>query len=368
MAYIYYFFITAVLAMILTPLIKRLAYKLNVLDVPDSPRRIHTKPMPLMGGLAIFLAVVITILGYLYFGRPDYEVMPKKFFEAIILGGSILMIGGILDDKFDLPPKLLWLFPALASLVIVHSGIGVGIKQLSNPLGAPISLDFAVLGIPFSAIFIWLWMMGMIFTTKFLDGLDGLCAGISFIGGLTLFALSLLPHINQPITATLAIIFCGALFGYLFFSFNPASIFLGESGSTFLGFMLGTLSVISGGKIATALLVMGIPILDVAWVIVRRLWYHTSPFRADRKHLHFRLLDLGFTQRQAVLILYAISAIFGFTAVFLQSLGKLIALAVLFCVMLTLAISVVILYKRQHPHIPESERTRPLPVDDLPKV
>jgi UDP-GlcNAc:undecaprenyl-phosphate GlcNAc-1-phosphate transferase len=229
----------------------------------------------------------------------------------------------------------------------------VGIKQLSNPFGAPINLDFALLGIPFSAIFIWAWMMGMIFTTKFLDGLDGLCAGISLIGGLTLFALSLLPHINQPVTATLAIIFSGALFGYLFFAFNPASIFLGESGSTFVGFMLGVLSVISGGKIATALLVMGIPILDVAWVIVRRLWYRTSPFRADRKHLHFRLLDLGFTQRQAVLILYTISAMFGFTAIFLQSWGKLIALIILFCLMLAIAITVVLLYKRKHPHVPE---------------
>jgi UDP-GlcNAc:undecaprenyl-phosphate GlcNAc-1-phosphate transferase len=310
--------------------------------------------MPLLGGLAIFLPFLIILLAYLRFGHVDFNVVPVKFFTAIIAGGIILMIGGILDDKYSLPPKILWLFPALASLVIVYSGIGVGITQLSNPFGEPINLKFLVLGIPFPAIFIWLWMMGMIFTTKFLDGLDGLCAGISLIGGLTLFALSLLPHINQPITATLAIIFSGSLLGYLFFAFNPASIFLGESGSTFVGFMLGVLSIITGGKIATALLVMGIPILDVAWVIVRRLWYRTSPFRADRKHLHFRLLDLGFSQRQTVLILYAISIIFGFTAVFLQSFGKLVALVILFCVMLALAISVVLIYKRQHPHIPET--------------
>lgn len=263
------------------------------------------------------------------------------------------MVGGALDDKYNLPPRLLWLFPALASLIIILSGIGVGIKQLSNPFGSTISLDFAVFGIPFSAIFMWLWMMGMIFTTKFLDGLDGLCSGITFIAGATLFTLSLMPKINQPITATLAIILCGSLFGYLFFAFNPASIFLGEAGSEFCGFALGVLSIILGGKIATALLVMGIPILDVAWVIVRRLWYRTSPFVGDRKHLHFRLLDLGFSQKQTVIILYAISAAFGFTAVFLQSLGKLIALIILICVMLGLAITVVMLYKRRHPHIPD---------------
>jgi UDP-GlcNAc:undecaprenyl-phosphate GlcNAc-1-phosphate transferase len=163
--------------------------------------------------------------------------------------------------------------------------------------------------------------------------------------------LSLTQNVNQPITATLAIIFSGALLGYLFHAFYPASIFLGEGGSTFLGFVLGVLSVILGGKIATALLVMGIPILDVAWAIIRRLWYGRSPFRADKSHLHHRLLDIGLSQKQAVLTLYAIAAIFGSTAVFLQSFGKLIALIILFCLMVIIAISLVIIYKRKHPHI-----------------
>jgi UDP-GlcNAc:undecaprenyl-phosphate/decaprenyl-phosphate GlcNAc-1-phosphate transferase len=363
MTYFLFFILAAILSVIITPLVKRLAIKTGILDIPDSPRRIHKKPVPMLGGLGAFLAFLLSILVYLKFGTVDFNIVPVNFFIAIISGAIILMIGGVLDDKFHLPPKILWLFPALASLVIVYSGIGVGIKSLSNPFGGQISLDFSILSVPFSAIFIWLWMMGMIFTTKFLDGLDGLCAGISLIGGLTLFALSLLPHINQPITATLAIIFSGALFGYLFFSFNPASIFLGEAGSTFLGFMLGVLSIILGGKIATALLVMGIPILDVAWVIIRRLWYRTSPFQADRKHLHFRLLDLGFSQRQTVGILWAISLIFGFTAVFLQSFGKLIALLILFAVMLILAISAVVVYKRQHPHIPGADTEPVKPVD-----
>ena len=246
------------------------------------------------------------------------------------MAALVLIIGGVLDDKFNLPPKLLWLFPAIASFSVVWSGIGVGIKFLSTPFGNPISLNYSLFAIPFSAIFIWLWMMGMIFTTKFLDGLDGLCSGVAFIACLTMFALSLGPKINQPITAELAIILAGALLGYLVFAFFPASIFLGEGGSTFLGFMLGVLSVILGAKIATALLVMGIPILDVAWVIIKRIWYHQSPFKGDRQHLHFKLLDIGLSQRQAVLVLYAISAIFGIVAVFLQSWGKLIALVVLF--------------------------------------
>ncbi len=353
MIYFLYFLLAIFLSLAITPLVKILSLRLQIIDTPKAPRKIHAKPTPLLGGLAIFLSFLVALLFYLKFGNVNFTIVPLKFFLGIIFGGLILILGGALDDKFNLPPKILWLFPALASLVIVWSGIGVGIKFISNPFGAPISLDYSLFAIPMSAIFAWLWMMGMIFTTKLLDGLDGLCGGIALIGGLTMFALSLGEKINQPITATLAIIFCGALLGYLFFAFNPASIFLGEGGSTFLGFILGVLAIISGAKIATALLVMGIPILDVAWVIVKRLWYHKSPFSGDRQHLHFKLMDIGLTQRQAVLVLYAISAVFGGTAVFLQSMGKLIALGLLLCVMVIIALVTVIIYKRQHPHIPD---------------
>lgn len=165
--------------------------------------------------------------------------------------------------------------------------------------------------------------------------------------------LSLTEKVNQPITATIAIIFCGSLLGFLFYNFNPAKIFLGEIGSTLSGFILGILSIILGGKIATVLLVMGIPILDVAWAIIRRIFYGQSPFKADRTHLHHRLLDIGLSQKQAVAILYSISAFFGILAIFLQSFGKLIALVSVFVTMLILAIIIVILFKKRHPHIPE---------------
>ncbi len=367
MSYFLYFTFAAVLGTLITPLIKRAAVKTGTLDIPSSARKIHKQPVPLLGGLALFLSLVLSLLLYLQFGRPDFNIVPLKFFLAIIYGGLVLMVGGALDDKYNLPPKILWLFPAVASLIVVWSGIGVGITQLSNPFGGPIRIahdfQFLIFNFQLSAVLMWFWMMGMIFTTKFLDGLDGLCSGIGLIGSLTMFALSLTAKVNQPITATLAIIFAGALLGYLFYAFNPASIFLGETGSTFIGFMLGVLSIISGAKIATALLVMGIPILDVAWVIVRRLYYRTSPFRADRQHLHFRLMDIGLSHRQTVLALYAISALFGFTAVFLQSFGKLIALILLICVMLVTAISVVMLYKKQHPHIPDLFESVKPPVD-----
>jgi UDP-GlcNAc:undecaprenyl-phosphate GlcNAc-1-phosphate transferase len=360
MFYFLYFLLTIALSFLLTNFFIFFAKKIKIYDLPNLSRKIHSLPIPLLGGFAIFFTFAFVLIWYLKTGEISYQLVPKKFFISILSAGAVLMLGGFLDDKYNLPPKFLWLFPALASLLIVWSGIGVGIKHISNPFGAPISIDYNLFVFPLSGVVMWIYLMGMIFTTKFLDGLDGLCAGISLIGGITLFSLSLLPHINQPITASLAIIFSGSILGFLLFNFHPAKIFLGESGSTFCGFMLGVLSIILGGKIATVLLVMGIPILDVAWAIIRRLFYSQSPFKGDRTHLHHRLLDIGLSQRQTVGFLWAISAVFGAIAVFLQSLGKLIALGLLFALMLGLAITVVAIYKRKHPHIPDLFESTPV--------
>jgi UDP-GlcNAc:undecaprenyl-phosphate GlcNAc-1-phosphate transferase len=347
MAYVGFGVFAFMLAVLLTPLVRKLAFKVKAVDVPRPPRNLHEYPVAKLGGIAVFVAVAVSVLLYIVFGGIDPLIVPFKFVWAMLLGGIVLMIGGFLDDKYDLPPQVLWIFPAVASFIVVWSGIGVGIKFISNPFGAPINLDFLLLGIPASAVFIFVWMIGMIFTTKFLDGLDGLVAGIGLIAGITLFALSLTPNVNQPITASFAIILVGALGGYLVYAFHPASIFLGEGGSTVIGFMLGVLSVILGGKIATALLVMGIPIMDVALVILQRLWSGKSPFRGDRLHIHMRMIDLGFSQRQTALILYGLSAAFGFTAVFLQSMGKLVALGVLVAIMALLFMLVLRMYRKK---------------------
>lgn len=336
-----------IIAVLITPLVRFLAHRTGAVDVPRPPRNLHSHVIAKLGGLAVFLSVAIGMLLYVHAGAIDPLIVPFKFVWAILLGGVVLMIGGFLDDKYELPAHVLWIFPAIAALIVVLSGIGVGIKFISNPFGAPLNLDFHILFLPASGVFIFLWMLGMMFTTKFLDGLDGLVAGIGLIAGLTLFALSLSENVQQPITATLAIILVGALAGYLVYAFHPASIFLGEGGSTLIGFILGVLSVISGGKIATALLVMGIPILDVAWVILQRIWSRKSPFRGDRLHIHFKMIDLGFSQRQTALILYALSAGFGFTAVFLQSMGKLVALGILFAIMGALVLGVLYAYKKK---------------------
>ncbi len=347
MTFLVLFFSAFLLALVFTPAVKMLAWKYNIIDYPRPPRNLHSQPIPFMGGVAIYASFALVVICFLASGLIDQNILPHKFIWATLLGGLILIIGGTLDDKFTLSPKVLWLFPMIASIVVVMSGIGVGIKELSNPFGEPIRIDHSILGIPLSALVMIVWLNGMIFTTKFLDGLDGLVAGIGMIAGLTLFTLSLTARVNQDVTASLAIIFVGALAGYLIYAFNPASIFLGESGSTLVGFILGVLAIILGGKIATALLVMGIPILDVGWVIIQRLRHGQSPFRGDRLHLHFQLLDLGFSQKQTALVLYGISAAFGFTAVFLQSMGKLVALGILVVLMMAIVAFTVRSFRRR---------------------
>ena len=350
MDYILYVLLAALVAYVVTPVVISFAKRYGYMDIPRPPRNLHEYPVAKLGGIGIYCSSVIAIAVLWISGGMNFLLIPEQFILGIIFGGLVLIIGGLIDDKYNLPAKYLWIFPAIASSIVVAVGIGVGITFISNPFGNPISLNFHILGISGSALFIFVWLMGMMFTTKFLDGLDGLVAGIGLIAGLTLFALSLTERVNQPITATLAIIVVGSLAGYLVYAFHPAKIFLGEGGSTFVGFMLGVLSVILGGKIATALLVMGIPILDVAWVIAQRLWRGKSPFKGDRLHIHFRLMDLGFSQKQTVLILYAISAAFGFTAVFLQSMGKLVALGVLFALMAFIIAFVIRAYNKKLRH------------------
>lgn len=347
MRYLILLVLSTVVSVYLVPIIKRLAFKYKVLDIPVSERKIHKKPIPLLGGISVALTFVIGLSFYLYFGSIDFRVVPVKFFVAIVLSILILCVGGILDDIYTLSAKWSWVFPALASLLCVVFGIGVGIKFITNPFGGILYFGDDIFGIPISGVFTFVWLMGMTYTTKILDGMDGLVSGIGIIASLTLFFLSLTPKVNQPVTASLAILLTGACLGFLFYNFNPASIFLGEGGSTLIGFLLGVISIILGGKIATALLVMGIPILDVAWAIFRRIQSGVSPFVGDRKHLHFRLLDIGLNQRQAVYVLWLISAVFGFFAVFLQSLGKLVALVILVFVMVALGVLVAYVYRRK---------------------
>lgn len=335
--------------------VRTLALRFSILDIPDEKRKKHHRPTPLLGGVALFLTCTV-VSGAYFFLAPS--TWPQLFdthvhIEQIIgflIGGFFLTIGGVLDDKYNLSPKYQIVFPVLAALSVIFSGSDV--PYIRNPFafgGELIGLHqidvhlFSINGFPFvvslwSDILSFMWLMGVMYTTKILDGLDGLVAGMSGIGSLIIALISFFVFVNIP-TGLLALIIFGASVGFLCLNFHPAKIFLGESGATLCGYFLGVLSIISGAKLATGLLILGIPILDLIWVIFQRIFFDRRiPFvGGDRRHLHFRLLELGLTQRQAVLLLYGLSLLFGLMALFFQNAQKFGALALLVCVMVLLA-------------------------------
>ena len=331
--YIFILILAVFLTFLFTKIIRFFANKYNIVDKPDIGRKIHKKSIPLLGGLAIFLTFFILI----FFVREklvagDLEI---NHWLGVFVGALFLMIGGFLDDKYNLKPSRQIIFPIIASIAVIIGG--VEIEKITNPFGGLIYLNnIKVLGlVVISDLLIFAWLMGMMFTTKILDGIDGLVTGVVAIGSLVIFLFTMTTKYYQPDIGLASLILAGACIGFLILNWYPAKIFLGEGGSLLLGFLLGTLAIISGGKIAIALLVMGIPILDLFWTILRRLKEGKNPFRfADRKHLHFRLLDLGLTQRKTVLVFYLFSCLFGLSALFLQSMGKVLALGVLAIIML----------------------------------
>lgn len=322
MNYLWPSIIAFIITLALTPVVKKIALGAGAVDYPAGPRKIHQKAIPLLGGAAVFFGFFLTV-GYEFFftGHLSGQVAGRQIL-ALLAGSAILMFGGYLDDRYNLQAKFQIFFPILAALAILAGG--VTLTKITNPFGGVFALNFWQVD-----LLVFLWLLGMMYTTKLLDGLDGLTTGLTAIGSLMIFFLAHSQKFYQPEIAWLALIFCGANLGFLIFNFHPAKIFLGEGGSLMAGFILGVLAIVSGGKIATTLLVVGIPALDVLLVIIRRLWQGRPPWQSDASHLHHRLLGLGWSQRKTVLFFYALAAGFGVLTLFLQSKQKLIALAVL---------------------------------------
>jgi UDP-GlcNAc:undecaprenyl-phosphate GlcNAc-1-phosphate transferase len=346
MFYFFIFFASLLVTAILTWIIRKVAIHFNILDQPDKNslgggRKIHSIPMPLLGGVAIFVSYFFFLFifsKYFFIGNLHWSQLWGFF-----IGGLIISLGGFLDDKYNLKPWQQIIFPILASVAVILGG--VQIAKITNPWGGILNLQS--LGL-FSSLLIVLWLMGMMYTTKLLDGVDGLVSSISVVGGFIIFLFTLTTSYYQPDLAFAAILLAGTSCGFLIFNWHPAKIFLGEGGSLLLGYILGVLAIISGGKIAIALLIMGIPILDVLWTIIRRLWKHENPFEfSDKQHLHHRLLAAGLGQRTTVLIFCSLSLLFGLSGLFLQSRGKFLALLVLAGLMFLLLISLSLINKKK---------------------
>jgi UDP-GlcNAc:undecaprenyl-phosphate GlcNAc-1-phosphate transferase len=322
------------LTVLMVPFIKFVATHLNIVDKPDESRKTHKAPTPLLGGIGIYLAVTIGIFIIYYAGLADFSRIPLSILLAVNFGGLLLMIGGALDDIYRLKPWQQIIWPVCAALLVVASGVQVA--YVTDPFGG---LSKSVLYITpmIGSIVAFGWLMGMMYTTKFLDGLDGLVSGIAVIASLFVFIASLAWDVDGSATGVWALLVASACLGFLIFNWHPAKIFLGEGGSLYIGFILGVLSIISGSKIMTTLLVVGIPVLDVLFVIIGRLWRKQSPFsHADRTHLHFQLLDRGHSQRQVVLLLYMIALVFGTVSTITNSMGKIIGFALLIVLMIVL--------------------------------
>lgn len=304
----------------------KIAKKFNILDRPEnSERKIHQQPIPIGGGAAVFLSWLF--LSFILY--KNNLLIDSKISLAIIvaffLSSLIMIIAGFFDDKFNLSPRWSLSGPILAIALIMLAGLHI--NYVTNPLGGIIYIDKIWFGY-FSLILTFFWLLGMTYTTKLLDGIDGLASSVSLIASLMIFFVSLSWDVKNSTTSLLSLMLAGALLGFLVWNWHPAKVFLGEGGSTFIGFALGVLAIISGSKIATALLVMSVPILDVIIVIWRRLKNKRPFWQGDNEHLHFKLLAIGLRQPMIVVMLSLFSLCFGLVAIIFSTKIKLIALAI----------------------------------------
>lgn len=315
---------------LLIPWVTRLAYALGRVDHPDA-RKVHTTPIPRLGGVAIFFgfAISIAVIELIVAGPLFPRTGP---FMGLFVGASLIFLLGIVDDLRPLPASLKLVVQVVAAGVAV--ALGVRIEVLSNPMGGMIILPMA-----WSVGLTIFWLVGITNTINLIDGLDGLAGGVTLIAASTTALIAF--QTKQPALALLALALVGATVGFLRYNWNPAKIFMGDSGSLFLGFALAAISVIGLLKVAATaallvpILILGVPIFDTAFAIVRRAIQRRPIFSPDRGHLHHRLLGLGFSQRRAVVIIYAICLLLGGTALTLFDIPE--GLVVLFTALAILA-------------------------------
>lgn len=312
--------VALIVALVATPVVKSLAFKMGAMDVPKDNRRMHDHPIPRMGGLAIFLGFLLSVLLFA-------EITPQL--RGILLGSVIIVVLGIFDDIYSLPAMFKFVVQIVAALVAVFSGNVI--QTLSNPniFSSDLYWDLGVLSIPVSVI----WIVAITNAVNLIDGLDGLACGVSTISSMTLLVISLV--VSDAPAAILMAALAGSCIGFLPYNLNPAKIFMGDTGSTFLGYVLAVVSIQGLFKFYTIIsfavpfLMLGLPIFDTCFAFIRRIAHGQSPMHADRSHVHHRLIDMGFSQKQAVAVLYIISAILGLSAVVLTTAGAVKAMLLL---------------------------------------
>ena len=314
--------VAGLLSFLTTPLVKHLANRVGAVDVPKDNRRMHTVPIPRMGGLAIFIGFLLSAL--IFTREMD------RGLQSILLGAVLIVILGVFDDKYTLGAKLKLVVQLAAASIVVFYG-DLRIDRLTNPFGSSLYsyLDFGIWAYPITII----WIVAITNAVNFIDGLDGLACGVSCISSINLLVIALL--VSDARVAIIMAALAGACLGFVPYNFNPAKIFMGDTGSTFLGFMLATVSIQGLFKAYTVIsfivpfLLLGLPIFDICFAIIRRVASGKSPMEADRGHFHHRLIDMGFSQKQSVAIAYVLTGILGLAAVLLTVSGAMRTLILL---------------------------------------
>lgn len=313
--------------------------KLGWMDKPEK-YGIKRKPIPYPGGLAVFLAIMCATLTFLPIDRA---------LASVLMGAVLLTAVNFMDDRMGLSPILRLSIQFVAAALLVIGGIGM--TSISNPFGDPIILDTLNLPITlgdlnftftvFADLLTVFWVVTMINAFNWIDGVPGMSSSVAAVSALTLLLLSARPdfhYLDQTLSITLSAIVLGAALGFLIFDFPKPKMLIGDTGSMLLGFLLAVTAIISGGKIATTMLVLGFPILDFVWVIGRRVVKGQSPFHGDLWHFHHRLLKAGMSERKVVVFFALTAGIFGALALQLSTDGKALAFAGILALMFLLAI------------------------------
>ncbi|RKQ34339.1 MraY family glycosyltransferase [Oceanobacillus halophilus] len=301
------FFIAFFATLVFTYPVKKLAMRIGAVDFPNH-RKIHKIVTPRLGGLAIFIGA---FLGALYL-QPYHEHLPE-----ILLGAIVILITGALDDKYSIRPAAKLTGQLIAASFLVNSGLII--ERITIPLIGMVDLGF------FSVLITVLWVVGITNAINLIDGLDGLATGVTSIALISIFIMSIMD--TQVIVAFLSIALIGANMGFLFHNFYPAKIYMGDSGSNFLGYMIAVVSILGLFKeiaffsFIIPLIVLAVPIFDTLFAIVRRAWNKEKIMQPDNKHVHYRLIEAGYSHRQTVLIIYGFSALFGALAIIFSNVG-----------------------------------------------
>lgn len=340
--------VACVVSFLSTPMAKMLAYKVGAVDVPKDNRRMHKEPIPRLGGLAIYIAFILSTLLFVEIDRT---------LQGILLGSVLIVILGVLDDSMALKALPKFLVQILAAGVAVYHGCRIEFISNPNVFSAISYLDLGWISIPLTIV----WIVAITNAVNFIDGLDGLAVGVSTISTATLLVIALL--LSETSVAIILAALLGGCLGFLPYNMNPAKIFMGDTGATFLGFILACLSVQGLFKFyavisfAVPFLILGVPIFDICFAILRRVLHGQNPMQADRGHMHHRLIDMGFNQKQSVAIIYVLTGLLGLSAVVLTTSGEMRALMLLAAVLLVSVIGFQLIFARQHPkEQPEQEK------------